>query len=123
MNWASVAKSEPPKAAPVKSGGARPSFVVLDANALITQHGLLNLALAEKVVTTPEVLREVRDKQSRSTLDALPFTLEQIDPLEDSVKAGMSMLIFMTIRDCGCNAYNTQIDAYISQPTPPPCCT
>ncbi|KAL4854488.1 RNA-binding protein NOB1 [Chlorella vulgaris] len=69
MNWASVAKSEPPKAAPVKSGGARPSFVVLDANALITQHGLLNLALAEKVVTTPEVLREVLVRFARATGD------------------------------------------------------
>lgn len=90
MNWAAVAKSEPVKAAPVDDGGApKPRVAVVDANAIITQHGLLNLIrFADKCVTTPEVLREVRDKQSRQTLAALPFTIETQEPADDSVKAG-----------------------------------
>jgi hypothetical protein len=90
MNWAAVAKSEPVKAAPVDDGGApKPRVAVVDANAIITQHGLLNLIrFADKCVTTPEVLREVRDKQSRQALAALPFTIETQEPADDSVKAG-----------------------------------
>ena len=74
MNWAAVAKAEPAKPPPTDDGGAdRPRVAVVDANALITQHGILNLVrFADKCVTTPEVLREVRDKQSRQALAARP---------------------------------------------------
>ena len=90
MNWAAVAKSEPVKAVPVHDASApKPRVAVVDANALITQHGLLNLVrFADKCVTTPEVLREVRDKQSRATLAALPFTIETQEPADESIKAG-----------------------------------
>lgn len=89
MNWAAVAKSEPAKAAPVVDVGDKQRVAVVDANALITQHGILNLVrFADKCVTTAEVLREVRDKQSRQTLAALPFTIDTQEPLDESVKAG-----------------------------------
>lgn len=89
MNWASVAKAEPVKAQPAADTTAAGTRVaVLDANALITQHGLLNLALVDKCVTTPEVLREVRDKQARATLAALPFEIHTQEPSEESIKAG-----------------------------------
>ena len=39
-------------------------------------------------MTTPEVLREVRDKQSRAALAALPFSIETREPAEESLKAG-----------------------------------
>ncbi|KAL4438664.1 hypothetical protein ABPG77_006268 [Micractinium sp. CCAP 211/92] len=89
MNWAAVAAAPVAPAAPTDSGDApKPRVAVVDANALITQHGLLNLArFADKAVTTPEVLREVRDKQSRATLAALPFTIETYEPDEEQVKA------------------------------------
>lgn len=89
MNWAAVAAAPVAPAAPADSGDTpKPRVAVVDANALITQHGLLNLArFADKAVTTPEVLREVRDKQSRATLAALPFTIETQEPDEEQVKA------------------------------------
>lgn len=46
------------------------------------------MRFADKCVTTPEVLREVRDKQSRAALEALPFTIETHEPGPDAVKAG-----------------------------------
>ena len=48
----------------------------------------LQVRFADKCVTTPEVLREVRDKQSRAALAALPFTIETREPAEESIKAG-----------------------------------
>lgn len=89
-SWAAIAKTEPIKAAPVVvEEKVRPSVAVIDANAIINGHGLLNLMRsAEKVVTIPEVLREVRDKQSRATLEALPFTIKTQEPSEESIKAG-----------------------------------
>ncbi len=88
--WASIAKTEPPKPAPVVVvEKVRPSVAVIDANAIISGTGLLNLmASTEKVVTIPEVLREVRDQQSRAALAALPFTIHTQEPTEESVKAG-----------------------------------
>ena len=90
MDWAAIAKAPAPQAVPDDDGGLeKPRVAVVDANAIITQHGLLNLArFADKCVMTPEVLREVRDKQSRQALAALPFTLQTQEPLEESVKAG-----------------------------------
>ena len=61
---------------------------MVDANALIAGTGLLDLVrFADRCVTTPEVLREVRDKQSRAALEALPLTVETQEPAEESVKA------------------------------------
>ena len=94
MNWASVAATAAPVAAPAApTDGPKPRIAVVDANALITQHGLLNLArFSDKCITTPEVLREVRDKQSRASLAALPFAIDTQEPAEDSVKAGKGEL-------------------------------
>ena len=88
MSWAAVAKTEAVKAPPTLAGGSHTRVSVIDANALITQHGLLSLALADKVVTTPEVLREVRDAQSRATLAALPFAIETQESADESIRAG-----------------------------------
>lgn len=64
-------------------------MAVVDANTLISGSGVLGLGrLADRIVTTPEVLAEVRDKRSRSMLAALPFTVETQEPDEDAVKAG-----------------------------------
>ena len=139
MSWAAIAKAVPVKAEPAaEPSESQPRVAVLDANALITQHGILNLVrpacmramrscsgrrrrrrclrcrccrcclhpfnpcfgtvplqvrFADKCVTTPEVLREVRDKQSRATLAALPFAIETREPAEDSVKAGEVQLL------------------------------
>lgn len=91
MSWASIAKKAAP-AIPSTDIGPDESVdvAVLDANAIISGQGLLLLAkLANRAVTTPEVLAEVRDKKSRATLEALPYTLEATEPAEEDVKAGM----------------------------------
>ncbi len=90
MSWAAIAKTEPVKAAPVKViEKEKQSVAVIDANAIINGNGLINLMRsAEKIVTIPEVLREVRDKQSRAALEALPFKINTQEPSEESVKAG-----------------------------------
>lgn len=91
-SWASIAKAEPTKPAPAPvQEVVRPSVAVIDANAIINGAGLLALmASTEKVVTIPEVLREVRDKQSRAALAALPFSIHTQEPTEESIKAGKS---------------------------------
>ncbi|KFM23199.1 RNA-binding protein NOB1 [Auxenochlorella protothecoides] len=89
MSWASIAKKAAP-AIPSTDIGPDESVdvAVLDANAIISGQGLLLLAkLANRAVTTPEVLAEVRDKKSRATLEALPYTLEATEPAEEDVKA------------------------------------
>ncbi|KAM3578991.1 20S-pre-rRNA D-site endonuclease nob1 [Umbelopsis sp. WA50703] len=43
--------------------------------------------LAERFCTIPEVVSEIRDKQSREYIKKLPFELELITPSEESIKA------------------------------------
>lgn len=90
MNWASVVKApEPtaPKPAPAdgdSQGAAR--VAVVDANAIIS--GLRLEGVADKFVTTQDVLDEIRDKQSRQFLATLPFSLGVLEPSEESIKTG-----------------------------------
>lgn len=145
MDWATVAKSQPVAAPSTEPDGeAKPRVAVVDANALITQHGILNLVrgahrgaacmprlcaaarwppppplaaacswlktsrprallqarYADRCVTTPEVMREVRDKQSRAALEALPFKIETREPSDESVKAGACQPLRCCCRCC-----------------------
>jgi RNA-binding protein NOB1 len=95
MSWAAIAGTAPPPAAPVEvPAESKPRVAVIDANAIIQGVGLLDLLrVADRVVTIPEVLREVRDKQSRSLLESLPFNIEIQEPSDDSVKAGTSTFL------------------------------
>ena len=88
VSWASVAKKEPPRsgAAPLEAIGQDEPVAVLDANAIIG--GLSVQRALDRLVTIPEALQEVRDKQSREALEALPFRVELMEPSEDSVRAG-----------------------------------
>lgn len=90
MSWAAIARQEPVKAAPKEEdAAAKPRVAVVDANAIISGEGLLALMRSnDRVVTVPEVLREVRDKQSRQTLQNLPYTIQTQEPAEESMKAG-----------------------------------
>lgn len=58
---------------------------VVDANALIS--GVRVDQVADKCVTTREVLDEVRDQQSLRFLETLPFGIEVSEPSDASVKA------------------------------------
>jgi RNA-binding protein NOB1 len=92
MNWAAIAKTEPQKGGDSTQGTCmaeqqRP-VAVIDANAIIQRDGLLNLKQCyDRIVTIPQVLREIRDGESRRALAALPFDIETQEPTEDSMQA------------------------------------
>lgn len=88
-SWAAIAKSPAVAAAPILDDDEQKlRIAVLDANALITGEGLLNLLrFADKAVTTSEVLKEVRDKKSRQAMASLPFSIETREPSDESTKA------------------------------------
>ncbi|KAI8111419.1 hypothetical protein M9435_003920 [Picochlorum sp. BPE23] len=89
MNWAAIAKAEPP--AKEKDGPCtcnQSPVAVIDANAIIQRNGLLNLKQNyDTIVTIPQVLHEIRDSESRQALASLPFTIETREPSEESMKA------------------------------------
>lgn len=62
------------------------SVAVLDANALIHGDKLANSA--DKFVSVPEVLDEVRDHVSRQRLSFLPFPVETREPSPEFIKKG-----------------------------------
>ncbi|KXZ44204.1 hypothetical protein GPECTOR_71g565 [Gonium pectorale] len=87
MSWAAVAKSASAPAAPAEAPApsADERIAVVDTNAIISGLRLENLA--DRFCTIPEVLAEVRDRQSRAFLSSLPFSLDVREPSEESVKA------------------------------------
>lgn len=89
-SWAAIAKAEPVKQEAKHDDVIKqPRVAVVDANAIINGEHLLSLMrFNDKLVTVPEVLREVRDKQSRQTLQNLPYTIQTEEPSEESVKSG-----------------------------------
>lgn len=89
MNWAAIAKAEPPAKEKVGPCTRNQSPVaVIDANAIIQRNGLLNLKQNyDVIVTIPQVLHEIRDSESRQALASLPFTIETREPSEASMKA------------------------------------
>lgn len=67
-----------------------PSFtkglLILDANAIIK--GMDNLiSTADALVTTPQVIAEIKDKDSRDLLKRLPYPVTVLDPTPEAVAA------------------------------------
>ncbi|CAK7335509.1 unnamed protein product [Dovyalis caffra] len=60
------------------------SVAVIDANAVIEGGEKLN-NLADKFVTVPEVLSEIRDPVSRHRLAFIPFSIDSMEPSPDSL--------------------------------------
>ncbi|EFJ43518.1 hypothetical protein VOLCADRAFT_119051, partial [Volvox carteri f. nagariensis] len=87
MSWAAVAKSATAPAAPTEAPppSATERIAVIDANAIIS--GLRLELLADRLCTIPEVIAEVRDKQSRTFLSTLPFSLDIREPSDESIRA------------------------------------
>lgn len=93
-SWANVLKADAPSssqqtAAPpsgAAAGDGPATTAVVDANAII--NGIRFDRMASKVITIPEVLQEVRDKQSRAFMASLPFGIDTQEPAEASSKAG-----------------------------------
>ncbi|KAF8065842.1 NOB1 [Scenedesmus sp. PABB004] len=86
-SWASIAKAPAAVAAAPADLGADAGLrlLVVDANAIIS--GLRLEGVADRAVTIQEVLDEVRDKQSRQWLAALPYPLVVREPAEESLRA------------------------------------
>ena len=87
--WAGIAGHDaaPPAKPPQDQATAdQRSTAVVDANAIIA--GLQLERISEQVVTIAEVLREIRDKQSREYLEALPVSIQCLEPSDESVRAG-----------------------------------
>eukprot|EP00965_Chrysotila_dentata_P230556 6197835-Pleurochrysis_carterae.AAC.3 len=67
-------------------------YLVVDA-APIIRGAQLHALGAEKLVTVPEVLREVRDYAARARLAAMPVEIEVKEPSEEAMKAGALLLM------------------------------
>ena len=110
--WSSIVKSQPaPKPNPETPAPSTGVFVVdnnnnnnncnstkgiavavVDANALIEGGDKLTRS-ADKLVTVPEVMAEVRDPASRHRLSfLLPSSLHSMDPSPDSLNKGISSI-------------------------------
>lgn len=63
------------------------AVAVVDANAIIQGGDKLNHS-ADRFVSVPEVLSEIRDPNSRHSLNFLPFTVDTMEPSPDSLKKG-----------------------------------
>ncbi|XP_018446233.2 RNA-binding NOB1-like protein [Raphanus sativus] len=91
--WSSIVKKDPPPKPPTTDvapsailgmvGTCKStkgiSMAVVDANAVIDGRQSLT-DFADKFVTVPEVLSEIRDADSRRRLEFIPFTIETMEP-------------------------------------------
>lgn len=64
------------------------SVAIVDANAVI-QSGETLHSLADKFVSVPEVIEEIRDPVSRHRLSFLPFTIQTMEPSPESINKGI----------------------------------
>lgn len=99
--WSSIVKKDPPAKPPTTDvapsailgmvGNCKStkgiSVAVVDANAVIDgSQSLTNFA--DKFVTVPEVLSEIRDPNSRRRLEFIPFVIETMEPSPESLSKG-----------------------------------
>ncbi|KAJ4885316.1 Nin one binding (NOB1) Zn-ribbon like [Raphanus sativus] len=96
--WSSIVKKDPPSKPPTTDvapsailrmvGNCKStkgiSMAVVDANAVIDGRQSLT-DFADKFVTVPEVLSEIRDADSRRRLEFIPFTIETMEPSPESL--------------------------------------
>ncbi|XP_057546136.1 RNA-binding NOB1-like protein [Amaranthus tricolor] len=65
------------------------AVAVVDANAII-QGGEKLSSFADKFVSVPEVLSEIRDPTSRHRLSFLPFSIDTVEPSPEALKKAVS---------------------------------
>jgi RNA-binding protein NOB1 len=61
------------------------SIAVLDANAFISMGSVVNLSSKAKIVTTEDVLGELRDQKTKEFVESLPFEIETKDCDEKAI--------------------------------------
>ena len=64
------------------------SVVVVDANAIIEGGEKLH-NIADKFVSVPDVMEEIRDPVSRHRFSLVPFTVETMEPSPESINKGI----------------------------------
>lgn len=67
------------------------SVAVVDANAVIEAGEKLH-GIADKFVSVPEVMEEIRDPVSRHKLSFLPFDIQTMEPTPESINKGILFL-------------------------------
>ncbi|KAG5058559.1 hypothetical protein AAZX31_05G192500 [Glycine max] len=92
--WSNVVKKQPPPPPPqqhtervlveTSESPNAISVAVVDANAVI-QSGEKLHGLADKFISIPEVMEEIRDPVSRHKLSFLPFTIQTMEPSPESI--------------------------------------
>ncbi|XP_016174546.1 uncharacterized protein LOC107617322 [Arachis ipaensis] len=95
--WSSVLKNQatakPPQQQSIQNGRGLVescksahgvSVAVVDANAIIDGGEKLH-SLADKFVSVPEVMEEIRDPVSRHKLSFLPFTIDTMEPTPEAI--------------------------------------
>ncbi|GAB2302150.1 hypothetical protein Dimus_036168 [Dionaea muscipula] len=94
--WTNLLKQNPPQSTqkhpnPTRifsiSGNSTKGIavVVLDASAIIQGSEKLH-QMADRFVSVPEVINEIRDPTSRHRLSILPFTVDAMEPSPDALK-------------------------------------
>ena len=53
----------------------RKSIAILDANAFISMSNVINLSTNTRIVTSEDVLMELRDKKTQEFVDNFPFKI------------------------------------------------
>ena len=53
----------------------RKSIAVLDANAFISMSNIMNLGANTRIVTTDDVMLELKDQKTKEFIDNLPFQI------------------------------------------------
>lgn len=66
--------------------------LVLDSNAFIRGHGFDFYNRAKRIITTSEVLAELKDSKAKDLLTRLPFQLEIVSPSAEACEEGSSIL-------------------------------
>lgn len=58
---------------------AKQSIAILDANAFISMSSINNLASTTRLITTSDVLLELKDMKTKEFVDSLPYEIEVVD--------------------------------------------
>ncbi|CAA2950592.1 RNA-binding NOB1 [Olea europaea subsp. europaea] len=70
------------------------SVAVVDANAIIQGGERLCLS-ADRFVSVPEVIAEIRDPASRHSLNFLPFSVDTLEPSSDALRKGTVLVMYL----------------------------
>ncbi|MBA0740406.1 hypothetical protein Gogos_013608 [Gossypium gossypioides] len=116
--WSNVLKSQPPKPHTQSQITATSQIfvesckstkgiavAVVDANAVIEGGEKLNNT-ADRFVTVPEVLAEIRDPVSRHRLAFIPFSIDSVEPSPDALNKGIQSYLQVPFLEFGCYFYH-----------------